>query len=983
MSKHVFISYAEADSDAAFRICDSLEQSGIKCWVAPRDVPLGVNYPRKIIQAIKESSVFVLVFSSNSITSDHVISESLAAFNSHKPIIAFRIENIEPSEDFEYLLGSKTWFNAFIGKIDDHFNKLVREIKVIGEHDRAESIDSNILTVRSSDTSAVLALGSMKNYRSWMLYLTGILIAIISVLYVSGKVKDIQEAGAWIPLLVGLIPIAIIAPDGINEIIKNLRRKKLKHEGETGTLKDPEYFRIYPYESIPDYMKEFRADKAHERVLEWIIKSHKPILFLSGQSGTGKTSILNAYVCPQIEKHDPAYKTISIRAFGDPLTDLQKELIKLGLIDVCLSSADMDLHPLLDKAVSAVKTHKLLVVFDQFEELMVIQERDPLRIEAVKQFLNSLVNNPIKGLTILLSFRTDYLPQLEIFNLPPLISMDNWFEVSAFSEANARRFLRGSNIKFPKKTLDKLFEQIAAFEGTKGLVRPIILNMVGLIVSKSQEMISEIHDKRTENLLVEYLKYNIFQREMKDHAPQILDNMVTEVGSKKPKSIKELTAETGFGKAEIKGVLNLLANAGLVRLIDKVEDIWEVAHDFVAHHLLIVLRGRRRNAWGVISPYLAPAVLVLWGLSLFLFIPAMLSDYQIQQADKYLRNLTEKSNQAQGGIGKYGNRIDAFLDGLDDPPNEKTLQVLASIKEIYRLDLKRCKLESKHLQFLHELSNLVQLEIEDNYITDEGMKYLSSLDSLAYLNARDNQITDIGLAWICKLSNIEVINLQQTEITDEGLVYFVNLKDKIKILNIAQDNITDAGLQYLNHLGKLELLEMQENYVSDEGMVYLKNINNLKTLNLGGNNIHGQGMNNLLDLNLLEELHIYNNSMDDIGLQTLCSVKSFKNLKTLNAQSNNFTDAALENIDNLESLIKLDLGNNKLTTDCFINLSKLKNLANLSIVDIKVNTDSVFLLNQENFPSLAKVDISRDFPSGILKKLKNSSPKIKFNRASK
>ena len=36
----VFISYAHEDKPMADALCATLEQNGLRCWIAPRDVPL-------------------------------------------------------------------------------------------------------------------------------------------------------------------------------------------------------------------------------------------------------------------------------------------------------------------------------------------------------------------------------------------------------------------------------------------------------------------------------------------------------------------------------------------------------------------------------------------------------------------------------------------------------------------------------------------------------------------------------------------------------------------------------------------------------------------------------------------------------------------------------------------------------------------------------------------------------------------------------
>ena len=48
----VFVSYASQDAAVANAIVAALEQQGLRCWVAPRDVRAGAHYADAIIQAI-------------------------------------------------------------------------------------------------------------------------------------------------------------------------------------------------------------------------------------------------------------------------------------------------------------------------------------------------------------------------------------------------------------------------------------------------------------------------------------------------------------------------------------------------------------------------------------------------------------------------------------------------------------------------------------------------------------------------------------------------------------------------------------------------------------------------------------------------------------------------------------------------------------------------------------------------------------------
>ena len=75
MAHDVFISYSHHDKPTADAICAKLESGGLRCWYAPRDIAPGTDWAASIIDAIKASKVFVLVFTNYSNVSQQVIRE--------------------------------------------------------------------------------------------------------------------------------------------------------------------------------------------------------------------------------------------------------------------------------------------------------------------------------------------------------------------------------------------------------------------------------------------------------------------------------------------------------------------------------------------------------------------------------------------------------------------------------------------------------------------------------------------------------------------------------------------------------------------------------------------------------------------------------------------------------------------------------------------------------------------------------------------
>lgn len=115
MAHDVFISYSTIDKEMANEICHLLEQNGVKCWIAPRNIPVGEKYGTKIIEAIKDCPIFVLIFSENSAKAQWVESETNVAFSSKKMIIPYKIDKstLEDYDEFYLMLNNRHWIESY------------------------------------------------------------------------------------------------------------------------------------------------------------------------------------------------------------------------------------------------------------------------------------------------------------------------------------------------------------------------------------------------------------------------------------------------------------------------------------------------------------------------------------------------------------------------------------------------------------------------------------------------------------------------------------------------------------------------------------------------------------------------------------------------------------------------------------------------------------------------------------------------------
>ncbi|MBN1303170.1 MAG: toll/interleukin-1 receptor domain-containing protein [Anaerolineales bacterium] len=131
MAHDVFISYSSKDKPIANGVCANLEGAGVRCWIAPRDIAPGEDWPTAIAKAIPQSRIMVLVFSSNSNSSEDVGRELMLAANSKLVIIPFKIENIEPEPGKQYYLARTHWLDAMNPPTKKQIATLVSRVKSI------------------------------------------------------------------------------------------------------------------------------------------------------------------------------------------------------------------------------------------------------------------------------------------------------------------------------------------------------------------------------------------------------------------------------------------------------------------------------------------------------------------------------------------------------------------------------------------------------------------------------------------------------------------------------------------------------------------------------------------------------------------------------------------------------------------------------------------------------------------------------------
>jgi TIR domain-containing protein len=114
---HVFISYSSDERELAEAMCARLEQLGLDCWIAPRNIPPGDVYASAIVDAIESAVAFVLLLTATANESDHVFRELELASASARRVVPVLIAGVQPSRRIRFFIASTQWLAADVDNL--------------------------------------------------------------------------------------------------------------------------------------------------------------------------------------------------------------------------------------------------------------------------------------------------------------------------------------------------------------------------------------------------------------------------------------------------------------------------------------------------------------------------------------------------------------------------------------------------------------------------------------------------------------------------------------------------------------------------------------------------------------------------------------------------------------------------------------------------------------------------------------------------
>ncbi|MGL4728264.1 MAG: toll/interleukin-1 receptor domain-containing protein, partial [Bosea sp. (in: a-proteobacteria)] len=136
----LFVSYATSDArEIAENVVVDMERRGLKCWIAPRNIPAGTkSWAAEIVRAIRDCDNFLLLLSEAANVSEEIEKELSEAARHRKTVFVIRISDIEPSDGLGYHLNRVQWRDLFRNR-EDVLNEISGRVLALKEAKAAQA----------------------------------------------------------------------------------------------------------------------------------------------------------------------------------------------------------------------------------------------------------------------------------------------------------------------------------------------------------------------------------------------------------------------------------------------------------------------------------------------------------------------------------------------------------------------------------------------------------------------------------------------------------------------------------------------------------------------------------------------------------------------------------------------------------------------------------------------------------------------------
>ncbi|MFN6158524.1 MAG: hypothetical protein ACK46N_08550, partial [Dolichospermum sp.] len=344
-----------------------------------------------------------------------------------------------------------------------------------------------------------------------------------------------------------------------------------------------------------------------------ISRADQKLIIIHGQSGVGKSSLVNAGLVPALQNRsvgDQIAIPVVVQLYRNWLKELEKSLTK-AMLKMANKSAieiesptdtqpDMNVDIIYQKLRKNADNHLITVlIFDQFEEFF-FGDTDCHKKQEFDKFISDCLT--ISFVKVILTLREDYLHRLLDFKYVSsieavnnnILSKNIRYQLNNFSPENARQLIENltershklhqqSQLKLEPALIDAL---LADLSSEVGEVRPIELQLVGAqLQAKCITTLAQYQPYRPKKLIQEYIQELIKECGQENERSALLVlYLLTDENHKRPfKTYAELKVELSElgDSSNLDLILSILVNSGLVVIFHNSPKQYQLIHDYL------------------------------------------------------------------------------------------------------------------------------------------------------------------------------------------------------------------------------------------------------------------------------------------------------------------------------------------------------------------------------------------------------------------
>ncbi|MGF1988850.1 MAG: caspase family protein [Nostoc sp. ZfuVER08] len=237
-----------------------------------------------------------------------------------------------------------------------------------------------------------------------------------------------------------------------------------------------------PYRGLSSYDEKdsnlfFGREEQIQKLYQKVVDNKQQLTLVLGASGTGKSSLVKAGLIPKLRKDDKTWRILPpFRPGESPLKSLNKvlESVKQPLIQAGTSSRLFT--PAEESLANWFKNNpqaKLLVVIDQFEELITLSKSE--EAEKFQIFIKNILAQYPNNIHVVITLRLDFEAQFQTSVLKDFWNDDARFVVSPMNQNEFRQAIEKPALEKvlyfdPPSLVDELINEVVQMPGALPLL---------------------------------------------------------------------------------------------------------------------------------------------------------------------------------------------------------------------------------------------------------------------------------------------------------------------------------------------------------------------------------------------------------------------------------------------------------------------------------------------------------------------------------